>query len=263
MSIQLFFGLPGSGKTTLLAKKALELTKRPNFNVYSNVPLNIPKVIPIENAMIGNYMMRNGVLLVDEATIFADSRNFKSFSSKLVTLFCLHRHLHLDIFLFLQNYNRTDLTIRMLADKVFWVRKFGPMTWSIEIPMSVFIPKRDVADDTGQAGEIVNGYYRPPFWSYLFCEKFFRKRYYPYFDSFDTSAFKDLPELPDELLRHNPETSPQTNLNYEMDAEKVGALVSALQERWSLDLEEVDLQSPATTKKESAARKPVSPRSRQ
>lgn len=235
MSIELYFGLPGSGKTTLLAAKALQYCKIPNFNVYCNIPLNIPKVIPIKNEMIGKFNLHDGVVLIDEATIFADSRNFKSFSSELVKLFCLHRHFKLNIILFLQNYSRTDLTIRMLADKVFWVRKFGGLTAAVEIPMSVFIPKKDVSDNSGQAGEIVNGYYRPPWYNYLFAKWIIRKKYYPYFDSFETYY---LPELPDDLLKHNPETAPHTNVDYEMDAEKVGALVAALQDRFDLELED-------------------------
>ena len=222
MSIRLYFGLPGSGKTTLMTAHALKYSKKHNFNVYCNVPLNIPSVIPIENSMVGEYNLHDGVILIDEATIFADSRNFKSFSANLVKLFCLHRHFRLDIELYLQNYNRTDLTIRMLADKVFWIRKLGGITMAVEIPMSVFIPKRDVADDTGTAGEIVNGYYRPPFYEYLFCEKIIRKKYYPYFDSFSTYH---LPELPDELLKHNLETCPQTNPDYFVDEKKLKSLI--------------------------------------
>lgn len=235
MSIRLYFGLPGSGKTTLLSKHALKYSQKPNFNVYCNIPLNIPKVIPISNDQVGKFNLHDGVILIDEATIFADSRNFKSFSADLVKLFCLHRHFHLDIELFLQNYSRTDLTIRMLADKVFWIRKFGSMTWSVEIPMDVFIPKKDVSDSSGQAGEIVNGYYRPPWYMYLVCEKIFRKRYYPYFDSFETYP---LPELPDDQLAHNPETSPKTNVNFEMDEKKLAALVNGMADRYSLDLEQ-------------------------
>lgn len=234
MSIRLYFGLPGSGKTTLLAKHALEYSKKPNFNVYCNIPLNIPKVIPIKNDQVGKFNLHDGVVLIDEATIFADSRNFKSFSSDLVKLFAMHRHFHLDFELWLQNYNRTDLTIRMLADKVFWVRKFGGITCSIEIPMSVFIPRKDVSDEQGTAGEIVNGYYRPPFWGYIFAEKIIRKKYYPYFDSFETYY---LPELPDDQLAHNPETSPKTNVNFEMDEEKLARLINGMTERYSLDIE--------------------------
>lgn len=235
MSIRLYFGLPGSGKTTLLAKHALMYSKKPNFNVYCNIPLNIPKVIPISNDQVGRFNLHDGVVLIDEATIFADSRNFKQFSSDLVKLFAMHRHFHLDFELYLQNYNRTDLTIRMLADKVFWIRKFAGITCSIEIPMSVFIPKKDVSDEQGTAGEIVNGYYRPPFWGYIFAEKIIRKKYYPYFDSFETYP---LPELPDEQLAHNPETSPKTNVNFEMDEKKLADLVNGMAERYSLNLEQ-------------------------
>lgn len=235
MSIRLYFGLPGSGKTTLLAAHALKYSKKHNFNVYANIPLNIPSVIPIENDMVGKYNLHDGVILIDEATIFADSRNFKSFSADLVKLFCLHRHFKLDIELYLQNYSRTDLTIRMLADKVFWIRKFGGVSCAVEIPMSVFIPKRDVADDTGQAGEIVNGYYRPPWIYYLTCEKIRRKKYYPFFDSFSTYH---LPDLPDELLRHNMETCPHTNPDYDIDEQKLRILVDHFNQ--VQDLSEVD-----------------------
>lgn len=227
MSIRLYFGLPGSGKTTLLTAHALKYSKKHNYNVYSNVPLNIPSVIPIENDMVGKFNLNNGVILIDEATIFADSRNFKNFSDALVKFFVMHRHFKVDVELFLQNYNRTDLTIRMLADKVYWIRKLGGISMAVEIPMDVFIPKKDVADDNGTAGEIVNGYYRPPFFYYLFCEKIIRKKYYPYFDSFSTYK---LPDLPVELLRHNPETCPQTNLDYEMDEVKMKLLLKHFEE---------------------------------
>lgn len=233
MSVRLYFGLPGSGKTTLMSAIALEGCKKPNFNVYCNVPLNIPKVIPITNDMVGKFNLHDGLILIDEATIFADSRKFKSFSDDLVKLFVMHRHFKVDIYLFLQNYSRTDLTIRMLADKVFWVRKLGPISMAVEIPMDVFIPKKDVSDNNGTAGEIVNGYYRPPIWSYIFAKKIWRKKYYPYFDSFNTYH---LPELPDELLKHNPETCPQTNPDYEMDARKVKLLIK--------HFEDMDLPSP-------------------
>lgn len=224
MSIRLYFGLPGAGKTTLLASHALKYTKKKNFNVYSNVRLNIAKVIPIENEMIGKFNLHDGVILIDEGTIFADSRKFKTFSDDLVKFFCLHRHHRVDVEIFLQHYNRTDLTIRMLADKVYWIRKFGGFTFSVNIPMSVFIPRREVSDNSGQAGEIENGYYRPPWYAYLFCEKIRRKRYYDFFDSFDLGD-THLPDLPDDRLRHNMETYPQTNPDYEVDSKKLALLV--------------------------------------
>lgn len=224
MSIRLYFGLPGAGKTTLLAAHALKYSKRKNFNVYSNVPLNIAKVIPIENEMIGKFNLHDGIILIDEGTLFADSRKFKTFSEDLVKFFCLHRHYRLSIEIFLQNYNRTDLTIRMLADKVYWIRKFGGFTFAVNIPMSVFIPRRDVSDNSGQAGEIENGYYRPPWYSYILCEKIRRKRYYDFFDSFDLGDTQ-LPELDEARLKHNMETFPYSNSTYDVDEKKLAVLV--------------------------------------
>lgn len=225
--IRTYFGLPGSGKTTLMASHALKYTKRKDFNVYCNVPLNIPKVIPIDDKKhIGKYRLHDGVILIDEATVFADSRKFKDFSDDLVKLFCYHRHFRLDIELYSQGYDRLDKTIRTLTDKVYWIRKVGGFTFSVNVPMDVFIPKRDVADEQGTAGEIVNGYYRPSLWSYLFCEKIWRRKYYPYFDSFNTY---DLPELPDELLRHNLDTC-NTNVDYDVDEIQLKKLIKHFEE---------------------------------
>lgn len=222
MAIRLYFGLPGAGKTTLLTAHALKYSKRKNFNVYSNVRLNIAKVIPIENEQIGKFNLHDGVILIDEGTIFADSRKFKTFADDLVKFFVMHRHFRVDVEIFLQNYNRTDLTIRMLADKVYWIRKVGGFTFSVNIPMSVFIPRRETSDTSGQAGEIENGYYRPPWYAYLFCEKIRRKRYYDFFDSFECYR---LPDLSDDQLKHNMDTYPQTNPDYEMDSKKMAALL--------------------------------------
>lgn len=240
MAIRLYFGLPGAGKTTLLTAHALKYSKRKNFNVYSNVRLNIAKVIPIENEQIGKFNLHDGVILIDEGTIFADSRKFKTFADDLVKFFVMHRHFRLDLEIFLQNYNRTDLTIRMLADKVYWIRKVGGLTFSVNIPMSVFIPRRETSDTSGQAGEIENGYYRPPWYAYLFCEKIRRKRYYDFFDSFECYR---LPDLSDDQLKHNMDTYPQTNPDYEMDSKKMALLLSRFYEMMNVGVPPVNPKS--------------------
>ena len=77
--LSLYFGLPGTGKTTILAKHAKEYLEKGIYkHVYCNIPLMIPGVIPIENGDIGKFDISDGVILIDEGTLFADSRDFKT-----------------------------------------------------------------------------------------------------------------------------------------------------------------------------------------
>lgn len=198
--ISLYFGLPRCGKTTTLAKLALDAVRK-GRKVYSNVPLKISGVTFISNSDIGRYDMsgfvgRNSLILIDEATIYADSRQFAKFPADVVEFFVLHGHWHCDIALFCQIYNRTDSTIRMLAERVYYVKRglFLPITRIYRVPYGIaFTPPND---STGSKyGDINEGYAEPSFMQKLFCQRVWRPRYYKYFDSWE---HKDLPPLPQD-----------------------------------------------------------------
>ena len=95
-----FFGLPGCGKTTLFAKLAVSGLKKYE-NVFGNVHMSIPGYTYIDNSCIGRYQLENGLLLIDEATLYADSRDFKNFKADTLQFWMEHRHYKLDIYLFL------------------------------------------------------------------------------------------------------------------------------------------------------------------
>lgn len=98
MSVSLYFGLPGCGKTTLMTKMALEAVKGKRYkNVYCNVRISVPGVTYIDNECIGRFNLSDGVILIDEATLFADSRAFKDFSKEKLMYFLEHRHFNVDI----------------------------------------------------------------------------------------------------------------------------------------------------------------------
>lgn len=100
MAVSLYFGLPGCGKTTLMSAMALKAVKGKKYeHVYTNVHLNIEGVTVVKNEYIGLYNMRDGLLLIDEATLFADNRAYKSFPKHQVEYFLLHRHYNIDIVL--------------------------------------------------------------------------------------------------------------------------------------------------------------------
>ena len=90
--ISLYFGLPGQGKTTILAMLALQASKDKRYkHVYSNIPLRIEGVTYIDNKCIGKYDLSDCLILIDEGTIFADSRDFKSFGADKIYYFMLQK----------------------------------------------------------------------------------------------------------------------------------------------------------------------------
>lgn len=198
MAVSLYFGLPGCGKTTFLAMLALKAVKGGKYeNVYSNVPLNIPGVTLIDNDCIGKFALFNSLVLIDEATLFADSRAHKEFSKGKMEFFLLHRHYNCDIVLFTQQWDGVDRKIRVITDRVYYIYK-GVLTrnWissCYRIPYGIIIPDPKKGGD--KLGEIVQGYARPPFYIRLFAKRIYRPRYYKYFDSWELDP---LPALPAE-----------------------------------------------------------------
>lgn len=195
--ISLYFGLPGQGKTTILAAHALKYVKSKKYaHVYSNIPLKIPGVIFIDNECIGKFDLSDGVILIDEGTLFADSRDFKSFGSDKVYYFMMHRHFNVDIEIYVQQWDALDRKIRCITDRVYYVYKKGiPGKWITryyQVPYGIIIP--DAKSDSAKLGEIVQGYCKPHWLVRLFAPRFWRPRYYRYFDSWE---HKELPELPE------------------------------------------------------------------
>lgn len=200
MAVSLYFGLPGCGKTTMLARLALKAVKDPRYlHVYSNVQLSIPGVTLIDNECIGQYELRDCLLLIDEATLFADSRDYKNFSKGRLSYFLEHRHRNSDIALFTQQWDGVDRKIRTITDRVYYIKKgflFGHWISSCyRIPYDIIIPDPKKAQGGEKLGEIVQGYCKPPFFVRLFALRVYRPKYYQYFDSWELD---ELPALPDK-----------------------------------------------------------------
>ena len=194
--ISLYFGLPGCGKTTLLTYYALKYIKM-GVKVYGNVPLAVSGYTMIDNECVGQYQLEKCVLLIDEGTLFADSRRFKDFPSSMTNFFLLHRHYRCDVLIFTQQWDGLDKRIRVITDRVYYVYKTPFLgTWLTkfyQVPYGIIIPDPKKSDSQ-KLGEIVQGYCKPSLLGRIFCGWIFRPKYYKYFDSFECPKLPDLPD---------------------------------------------------------------------
>lgn len=126
------FGLPGAGKSVFLAmcaKYALDgrrLSIGGNIIVsgnYDYVLTNFPcsGCFKLDMDMLGKIDCKRALYLIDEISMFCDSRAYKSFSDEYRFFFSQHRKFDSDIIWCSQNYDDTDKKIRLLTQKFFYL----------------------------------------------------------------------------------------------------------------------------------------------
>lgn len=185
MAISIYFGLPGSGKSTLAAIFAKMALRRgsPYKRVYCNFPYIGLNVYPIDNLdSLIKYDFNDSLFLYDEATLFWDNRNFKTFGEDKTKAVALHRHFvsdsdkyKTDLVFFCQQWDGIDKKLRELATNFYTVEKIGPFTMVRQIDRCYRI-----SDDSS---DIINGFKLAPLVS-KGTVFYLRKPYYKYFDSF-------------------------------------------------------------------------------
>lgn len=129
--ISMFSGLPGSGKSYILTHEIIKAMKigRP---VFSNFKVLHPKLggcYKLDIDMIKDVVFPEGSLLViDEAGMCYNSRDWKKFDIKDFEFFTQHRHQGYDLLLGVQHPNRVDVSIREVVNIFYWVQ-----CWKIPI----------------------------------------------------------------------------------------------------------------------------------
>ena len=145
--LNVYFGVPGSGKTTFaayLTKWALHenalirfCRKHPNsltallldsrylkrrIDVFSNVPITGAYQLNAKED-IGHFMIEDAKIIIDEAGIEYNNRNYKTFSQEAIYFYKYHRHYKTSVDIFSQSYEDMDVTLRRLAQNFYVVRR--------------------------------------------------------------------------------------------------------------------------------------------
>lgn len=122
-----YFGVPGCGKSTLLSKFAVKESKRIKKgkskykHVYTNFYVAGCEMIDFDK--LNDLKVYDSLIILDEITLDADNRNFKSFPVGIRDFFILHRHLGCDIIYATQSYELVDKKIRQLTQELWYISK--------------------------------------------------------------------------------------------------------------------------------------------
>lgn len=177
--LSIYFGVPGSGKTTFAAWLTRHDLRR-GGKVWSNVPITGAYVLEPKDD-IGKYMISGGRVIIDEAGIEYNNRDFKEFAKTSLYFYKYHRHYQCAVDIFSQGFDDMDKKLRTLAQRLYVVKK-SLLPW--------FVYRRRIRKKVGisdMTKEIIDEYEFVP-WSrrYIFCP--------PLWKMFNTISRKQFPE---------------------------------------------------------------------
>lgn len=184
--VSLYIGLPRSGKTTFIAYLT-HLCNVTGYKCFCNIP--VQGAYPFTKDDLGKYDMSNSLILLDEAGIIYDNRNFeKAFTEESLTFLKLIGHYHSNICLFSQSMDIDVKWVRMSKD-IYFLRRglIGHKSFIYKVHR-----KLDVNPDTHK----IEDFYDKPtgLIALLTRKKFRRKKYYHMFDSYSAPKLKVFPK---------------------------------------------------------------------
>lgn len=114
------FGLPRSGKSTYLAYLARHAIRH-GVKVYSNYYIEGCYTLDFEN--LGKVDYSDCLMLIDEISLLADSRDWKSFNSDLKYFITNHGHYGVHIVYCSQSFRDCDVKIRNCTENLYQVTR--------------------------------------------------------------------------------------------------------------------------------------------
>lgn len=148
--IAVYFGSPGSGKTTLACRELLNAQKQYRYT-FANFGCKCADFDNVSLESLGTWTFpENSYIAIDEAGIEYNNRKYKALSQETIKWFKLHRHYCCDVSVWSQSWEDMDVTLRRLADRLYYIKKIGPFSLMRRVYKRV-----TVDDDTEQ---IIDGY---------------------------------------------------------------------------------------------------------
>ncbi|WP_160358922.1 zonular occludens toxin domain-containing protein [Clostridium chromiireducens] len=148
--LELIMGKAGSGKSTLIAHLVQNANKKKR-KVYCNH--HVLGATKIDHTWLGKYMLENCTIIIDEAQICFDNRDFKSFTKELKFFFSNYRHFQADIYVVSQSWDDLDIKIRRQAKKIYIMQNsFIPFTILLQRIKMKFGVNEDKTDIVTQFG---------------------------------------------------------------------------------------------------------------
>lgn len=192
--LTMIFGKKGSGKSTLMVRLAYQYLSL-GWDVYCTERLDGCHFINYND--IGFYNIpEKSVLLVDEAGMIWDNRNYKNFKAEVRDWFKLQRHYKVKVILFSQTFD-IDKKLRDLTDDMYLcVNVMRVFSWAKRIRRKIVLTK-----PTGDAPARIDEELQFDsflFWPFGARILTFIPKYARYFDS------HNCPVLPDKDYDYSP-----------------------------------------------------------
>lgn len=148
--ITVYFGSPGSGKTTMAVRKIKQQGRR-YAATFANFGCKCATVDDVSLVGLGSWTFPpHSLIEIDEAGIEYNNRKFKTLSQDTIKWFKLHRHYQCDVDVWSQSWDDMDVTLRRLADRLYYIKKLGPFTLIRRVYKRVTVDK--------QTEQIIDGY---------------------------------------------------------------------------------------------------------
>lgn len=144
----MIIGKKGAGKTTDIQKRTFEALSK-GWDVYSTCAVSGAKLIDANRLAISS-LPPNSLILIDEAGIIWNNREFKGFNADIRKYFKLQRHAKHKIVLYSQAWD-VDVTLRRLCDEL-WLMKnvFGCFSISRRILRTISLVSAEKMQGEGQ-----------------------------------------------------------------------------------------------------------------
>lgn len=196
------FGLPGSGKSLWLAHCAskglagkrlhvgtYDLQSIPGMKyerVYTN--FSFPGAYVLDFETLGKCYYHDALILVDEIMMYADSRDFKSFSTELKHFFSQARKYRCDVIWVSQMYDDCDKKIRGITQNFYYLRHSFIPGFTEVLPIESFFDIKEGRIQSGQQfSRVINrGFFR-------------RKPLFQLVDSYESIGMRPTDPPPDKM----------------------------------------------------------------